>query len=432
MKLIQNFGLSLNLSVSDFTSTGMGDLIGIAMGVSAGVGDVSDFYDSEITTFTAETFWNDWFCSPYNGASIVNLNPEFASLSDNRLTRVADGFGTVRFELNGVRTERKYNTFANVGATITALNGYREETVARELFDAVANHADSNMTKRELPYFSVINHGGVGTYTKNVNCWARNIDMSFLSVATTHGSGWLVERPGVLITPRHIRCANHYCPAHFKRDGYNDSLRFVTPDGFVRQVQVIGASNVVDPDLVVLTLSEDVTGCAIAKVAGDWMVQPVEGNDYRAYAGGLLFVVDKFRNIGINVFGDPFNTQDWFSPVGGTYPRHNNQHLPGPSMLTVHTYYNAGPVAPYADLGLFLNTGSSGCPWMALDGDGDVIVMAQALSSNFGILSSVKNANGTGNIHNTLIAEADANAIALGNMVSPTGYTVTVATDPTL
>ena len=58
--------------------------------------------------------------------------------------------------------------------------------------------------------------------------------------------------------------------------------------------------------------------------------------------------------------------------------------------------------------------------------------MAQALTSNFGLLSWVSGPGGIGNIHDTLIQEADADAIARGNLVSSTGYTVTVATDPTL
>ena len=91
----------------------------------------------------------------------------------------------------------------------------------------------------------------------------------------------------------------------------------------------------------------------------------------------------------------------------------------------IYSSYYEPPFVPYQDIALGIGGGSSGSPWFALAGN-QLIVMAQALTANSGLLSFVKTANGTGNILNTLIAEADAEAGI------STGYTVTVATDPTL
>lgn len=420
--IAQNFSSGTVLKVADYSSVGMGEITPIPAAATTREPTSVNFYDSILAETEASSSWNNWECNPFSDAVVTNLNPEKATLANGVLTRVANGKGAVEFSKGAVKTRREYDVTATGGTTSHALTGFTPGTVAAALYDSVTAHADSDMSNRQFSYFSTVNHTS-GTYVKNANCWARNIDLSCLSVGTkSPGGAWAHERPGVLITTRHIRCANHYRP------NVGDLVRFVTPAGVVRELTVTGLSSLVEPDLIVATLSAEATGCLVAKVGASWMTQEV-GNPWENYAGGMLIVTDKFRNVGIASFGNPVGLSGFKS--GPTYPRYAGANLPGAGALTIYWSYDQPAFVPYQDIALGIGGGSSGSPWFALAGD-QLIVMAQALTSNSGLLSWVSGPGGTGNIHNTLIAEADADTIARGSMVSPTGYTVTVATDPTL
>lgn len=374
----------------------------------------STFYDSTTTESTGANQWDEFIASPRPGATVVNLNPEIATLDQStlRLTRVTDGLGVLEFSFGSIKSRVTYNIVTTPGRTQREFVEYTAGTVARHLEDQIQALLDSDAGKRDLAYFSTINHAS-GTYTPNPNCWARDVDMSFLSVGTSHGydSNYTTQRPGCLITPRHVVVADHYQP---EKGQY---MRFLTPEGVLRTVTVTGESAGFR-DQKVLTLSADVTGCNPAKVGGDWMTQR-SGQSY--YAGGIVICLDKHRQMGLGLLGSTTsllsdgNTQ--------TFP---GVPISGQSGMSVKVDGNAvaahPAIAAEPDLTYQIVGGDSGSPCIAVV-DGSPVIITCWLGVGYGPCTWV--GSGSNELLNAMIAQADTDAGV------STGYTVTQATNPT-
>jgi hypothetical protein len=127
--------------------------------------------------------------------------------------------------------------------------------------DAAANIDNRIATKNAAtnkPIFSVQNHTG-GRYTRNVDCWAADLDLTCISPWNSKG---IYLRAGTLVTPRHCILA-----AHFQIQK-GDSIRFVTKDNVTVRRKVIAhlinnvnnstTGNTYMPDMEIITLDSDV------------------------------------------------------------------------------------------------------------------------------------------------------------------------------
>lgn len=412
MTITQNFESATSIVMGNFGEVGMGQLIPTTVYPTATSPISSTFYDSEIEESTATIWWNEYFASPRLGATITNLNPEFATLeSDGRLTRISDGVGAVEFNIGQLKTRRRFDVRQRSSGTRRDFLGYTTGTVPAYLEAQVAALADSDPTKRGVEYFSTINHTS-GVFVKNSSCWARAVDISCLSIGTGGAFGFTTQRPGTLITPRHVVVADHYKP------NMGEQLRFLTPDLILRTVTVTGQSGVFI-DQRVLVLSADVTGCTPAKVSGDWMTTR-EGDSY--YSGGLALSLDKSRRISAALIGHPTELRS--DQANGTY---NGVSVTGQKMMSVYhdgvaTSYNPF-FSDFTDISFSTVGGDSGSPCFAVV-NGDLVVLTCWFTANSGPCSWM--GDGSNRVLNQMILDADANAGI------STGYTVTVAPDPIL
>lgn len=426
MILIQSNESTVEVRTMNYPSEGLGTLVEVPAS-SGGAGPAPTlFFDSEVDESGGADTWMNYLVAPILGATATNLTPSVATLGgDHVLSRAGGGgLGEIEFQLGEARSVMNYGMAISIGVSREFL-GYTAGTVSALLQEEVEALIDSDPLKQEVGYYGTINHASA-TYTRNANCWARAVDLSCLSVGTSHGSDsdYTTHRPGTLITPRHIVVANHYSPADTTYHGRADYVRFVTPGGVVRTSRVVGASGNFR-DQKVLLLDTSPTGCAPAKVASDWITQVVDGT---RYSGGLLLSLNKHREVGLSIFGDPTIAYQESPPTTyGATPITGNDTvgvLHGQIAAAMHPYVST-------NMGLSLTPvgGDSGSPCFAVVGGVPVLITCW-LTPISGPCTWM--GSGGNELLNAMIAEADANAITLANLVSPTGYTVTVAADPTL
>lgn len=91
----------------------------------------------------------------------------------------------------------------------------------------IVNAIDSRISGKDpaitKPIFSTLDHA-TGTYVRNINNWAYDIDTTCISVWNTTGAGTMA---GTVISPRHILMAAHF------QINTGATLRFVTNDNTV-------------------------------------------------------------------------------------------------------------------------------------------------------------------------------------------------------
>jgi hypothetical protein len=278
-------------------------------GVSSAV--PATYYDSGGNDVTAESFWDDYDIEAAFGVQVSNINPELADLDGTRLTRITDGTGAVEFVKGSVKGYVGYSSTAQGGGSTFVFDDYVPGTVSAHLGDQIKALLNSDPDKRELEYFSIINHT-TATYERNPNCWARDLDISGLAVGSEiQGPGsdnWTTQRAGVLVTPRHVLLSWHYKP-----ELVGEKFRFVTPEGVIREAAIAGYSSSGNsvgfhaPDQAIIALSDDIEGCTPMKVGNDWVTQRVGVNNY--YSGGLVIGLDKHRRMGLFLLGLPTQLQ---------------------------------------------------------------------------------------------------------------------------
>lgn len=101
---------------------------------------------------------------------------------------------------------------------------YRSNSLAKHITDAIDGRIYGK-TNSSTAIFSVRNNS-TNTYVRNTDCWAADIDLTSMAVATVNDPGGQAS-PGILISPRHILFAAHYPPS------VNAQFRFVTQDNTV-------------------------------------------------------------------------------------------------------------------------------------------------------------------------------------------------------
>lgn len=241
----------------------------------------------------------------------------------------------------------------------------------------------------------------------NRNCWGFQFDLTGIVVRSSFWGGWTKQRGGFAITPRHVVCANHY------QIGIGQQVRFVTK----------GA-----------TPAEDVV---VTKTLVDGMRFPDPNTDFDNY----IYLLDSDLPAGITPLP--------FSGFQGRAPTLMCGQYSDLILFTASTYSALGDQAPDLRFQRFTANGitqppqnRTGLPefvaeWMpffenchpfirpTMQGDSGSPVRLKVIDSETIAFSKVWS-GGTATSCNGAIAAIDA------KYGISTGYTVTVAPDPTI
>jgi hypothetical protein len=158
---------------------------------------------------------------------------------------------------------------------VSLLNGTASQTFVSWVTGSTAENATTAVDSRIAvankvkPIFTVQDHTA-GTYTRNTNCWAADLDLTCVSPWNSTGAN---TRAGTLISPRHILFAAHY------QISAGATIRFVQSDNTVvtRTVTAVrqhplyvGASDGYANDIAIGVLDSDVpVGISFARILPD-------------------------------------------------------------------------------------------------------------------------------------------------------------------
>jgi hypothetical protein len=371
------------------------------------------FYDSNLNVNESATTWKEYQLAPVLGIEpVIEVGYGPLILNNNRVSPDGNGgIGSVRIQ-NGIVGQVINLQSQKIGAsTYKEFDFYTPGSISAYLADQVTAILDETP---DLAYFSTVNHS-TSTYTRNVSCWAASIDLSAVAVATSHGSGWIRQRAGTLITPRHVLFARHYTPP------VGAQIRFAGSDGIAVETKTILAVQSGFGDCAVGLLDSAVTVATPMKVTGSWIAQDQvvsqSSTQVRSYyLGGAAIYIDQFANVYACGLANPTSKQSIVAPdvtFNGTL------YAACDSWATAsHTTDILGGFAGSVKRPV---SGDSGSPVMAII-EGEPVLLWCWWTSSSGPPTWRHN----GGLLNALIAAVDASASVT------TSLTVTVATDPTL
>lgn len=368
------------------------------------------FFDSTITENSDATIWNEYIISlpSGSGSTLENLSDTQTLISSRVAPVGVGGFGRLRVMQGSVKKTVKTDTTKRGGGTYLEFVGYENGSVSDYLYNQVAAMFDATP---DLNYFSTHNHA-TSTYTRNSSCWAASIDLSCVAVASNSGSGWTRERGGTLITNRHVIFARHF-PL-----GVGTQLRFSNASGAVETRTIIGIDSASGGDTKIAVLDSNVTIADPCPIAGTWITQgsAVLGSTKTWYSGGLVIHTDQNAKVYAGTVGQTTSlTQSQCHTIQIGAGSFSDCEI----AATITHHYGAIP-SEFSGFNHTPVAGDSGQPVMLIIGGNPVLFCCWFFSYG-GPPTYRKN----GAIINALIASADTNAGI------STGYTVTVAPDPT-
>jgi hypothetical protein len=152
-----------------------------------------------------------------------SLDPSIATVdSVGNLTRVSDGTARI-VARTALRKKLVSVPVSRQTATTVVFNGYVTGSLARNCGDAVDTRIAGKTAATAKPIFSTANHDA-GTYVRNTNCWAANLDLTCVSPWNSAGG---ISYAGTAISSRHIIFARHF------QIPTNATIRFITTDNQV-------------------------------------------------------------------------------------------------------------------------------------------------------------------------------------------------------
>ena len=221
---------------------------------------------------------------------LVNDTPEIASLSgDLVLTRLTDGIARLRIvSTTGLNAYR--NLFYNMthGAITSYLwTGYNGTSNASVMTNAIL---DLLIEGKAKAYYT--DYAAWGTAVRNPDCWAAGLDLSGSAYATdVFRPTWSSANSGALITPRHMVGVRHWLCGRLENMGPGRKYRF--EDGSERTV--VARYQVPNSDLQICLLDSDVTAAITPfPIAGPWFIREV-ANGRRMIGSG--FSIDQWKQI---------------------------------------------------------------------------------------------------------------------------------------
>lgn len=338
--------------------------------------------------------------------------------------------------------------------SITATNfrgSYTFNGVSRfvdsNLYNLTSNIVDS-VTARTTGYpggsasmnvFSVKNHT-TKNYTRNPNFWAKDLVPQLASCAVYkcpvgYDNSWqnfYESYGGVLITPRHLLYCQHGHPIAGGTWSYTPSsapteIRFVKSDNTpISAIQLHQADDSNVADLCVAVLDKDMTQYGLSAVP----IYPID-NIATPFATSNTYYGAKTAGMwDIAKNGFPYVA------MSQGYGRQTNSTPPNPaSQYSSHNdimFYikpvdsNSSDILKLSAFNYNVWDGDSGTPVFLII-DNKLYLTGIMVTAPFGFVRVSYYINHI----NTLIAQADANAIAMGRLDAPTGYTVSLAPDYT-
>lgn len=395
-----------------------------------------DFFDNVLDVTSGVSAWNEHQLQGHileEDVTLENLTPLVAEIGEDLyVSRVAPGVARIRGTYGQYRNTLVLDMRTNGGATAKRLNSFKAGSIAKALSDPVVAIADP---AKGTAYFSTYNHAG-NSFVKNINCWAGNLDMTGVGLGTDiHGSSFSSANRGAFITSRHWVGVRHYTVTHPTSAGTvgiatGNKIRAIDDSGTLHERTVIGTSAALSTlDLVVATLDSPLpAGVTPLPIAGSWLIQsPVQtGRTLSYFASGLVYHVANNHNLKLALL------QSVYSKSSATVFNSSSGHelflisvLSNNAAVEIADALLGSPdLSPLYSQG---QSGDSGGPIMVQGSSGPVLVTLWSYSFGGYFIGY-----DDGLLPNAMIASADADAVARGNLASPTSLTVTVAPDPTL
>ena len=357
---------------------------------------------------------------------LENLTPSICSIVNWPVVEyVSAGVGKVRATLQGTSITRTLVfDFTVTGSFSTSYpTGIIEGNYLEYAFDILSPLASNT----DLNYYI----GSPSLGVVNPSCWAADFDFSGVSIWNSRSND--ARRAVTAITARHGAMAWHY------RLYVGDTVKFTdgtsiytrTVIGTTREQGAAGTLNsnpLIGDKCVVLWDSPLPETIAIYPVMGNWIYdQSSPEGDYYAGCG---FRVNQQRKILAMFSAFPYTSYkvtDIVGNINGTPATLAGFEVAAFAMRSS----SFADASPGGFLDTFINQyipivgGDSGSPSFWITGPAEM-----ALWTTFTHPAGGPRWDET--VTNLLIEDADLDAIARGNLVSPTGLTVTVAPDPTL
>ncbi len=376
----------------------------------------ADYYGAVKTTTTGATNHFNYQLSPSFGVELENLTPGIASLSeDGLLTRIADGVAKVT-ATGDYKSVLYLPVTQSGGQSVAVFDGWADDSASKSVSDELEALWTEGGT---LPLFTTKNDSA-GTYVKDADCWAADVDLTGLSVALSLDGGitWSQAGAPVAVTRRHGAVV-----AHWGHDYSNAVARFRGADGTLHERGIIGASIVIaGEDLRVVTFGGADLPASVTpfKIVGEWFREAmtlVTSHIYECWCGAYGFAVNQnYEAVGMFIGRGTELSRTYrnTAPESGTY--YSGIEMCGkPNALALA----GGHLDSYDEFFKLIIQGDSGKPTFILI-DGEACLLAIFTTAHSGPFIGALD----GDIANEMIASADADGSV------STGKTVTLATSP--
>jgi hypothetical protein len=185
------------------------------------------------------------------GVRLVSVTPDIATIGDDGvLDYVSDGEAVIEGR-SLVKKRISFDVSQSGDVTQYLFVEWLPGSMGRLATDTL-NAAIAGLNPIiAKPMYSIFNHSGDGTYTRNPACWYKG-DVSAISVWTSDGNAGY--KGATAITSRHIIMANHF-PISL-----GSTLRFVGSDGGTVVAELEAMQEAGDTDFMIGRLSDDLPG----------------------------------------------------------------------------------------------------------------------------------------------------------------------------
>ena len=396
-----------------------------------------------------------------NADLVTNLSPTVLDLSEWPNVKRADGYtaneGRLEFLFKGAKYRRSY-WIGNSGsqADITYTNAVKTGTMLAYFHDLVMAAASASgkdelffRNKNTLVPMEITAGTGYLNAQPNPNCWSAQWDFTGVPIWLSAGgppyAGGGPNHGGAPVTSRHFVEAHHY------QSPVGTEWAWMLPDGSIVRRHSIGVNsrpagsdyiettwlNSIPGDIRIHTLDSPLpAGVKVYPLVGSWSRFHVSnGTPGTAYP---FLTPASFKSPLVGIYLDQ-RRRAWFM---GSYSQDCSQNADSVAeidwngTLASVTYDTVGLGGGAIEGDLKTAIDATGRLRWGISGDSGSACLVPLNSTDLALLTCLT-VPGGGPCYeearmNLLIASADADAIARGNLSSPTGLTVTVAPDPTL
>jgi hypothetical protein len=372
---------------------------------------VGSFRGAEVTTYENPTVTSFYSVEEDFFQSLTVTNPSGNSDLTNYPTIRADGefLGTdvVLFERNSYKRQLNLDFTSETIPASKSVTGLAEgDSYLQYSFDWLTGLLDIG--------------GSVDVYSggpRNAACWASSVDLTGIPYSNTSGGS---QKNSAAITRQHLPGVKHFpMPV-----GTVITWKTAANVSVTRTVVGVSTSNAFTGDAIVYTLDSQLPESIKSyPVAGRWLF--ITDDSGPAFTVGNQFV---------SVFVNQDRKISWFQIAyyeAGTLAKQSGT-ISGETVTAAATTLHFGALLgdqkiPEMDDYQAFFIGSR----VGDSGSAVFVPVASGLAIASVFTNYVSGPFMDENFMNALIASADADAIARGSLVSPTGLTVTVAADPT-